>query len=355
MEKLVIYPFNTDSLLLAKYQQYLDQYEIIGFIENPEKDSDVVRHQYVSLLKMDIIFGSCKNLIREANAVLLLEDDQIAVEKYQSIIDSIKEYKTKLIITKELKNKMDTARIEDICILNESMDDLGNAVCKTLTYINIPVIAIMSVGEECNKYDIQIQVRNFFIKKGYKVLQFGSKQYSKLFNIHIFPEFLYSENISFEQKILRFNHYINNLVKEGDYDLLILGVPGGILPINDRFTNHFSEIPKIISEAVQLDINIISLYYEREIDLEFLNYLSSVSRYIFKCDTNYFNVSNTQLKYSNDEGKERVDYYYLDFEHMVDSIIAPCKYNIACCFTGNNTDKFFEAILNELIENIEII
>lgn len=353
MEKIAIYPFNANSFVFAKYQKNLKQYDVAGFIEYEECDSDVVRHQYAPMLGMDILIGSVKCLVKQADTILLLEDPQITISKYQFIINNIKKYKKKLLITKGLYDKLDTDGLNEVQLLDERIE-LGKERNSKFVNIDIPTIAIMSVGEECNKFDMQICAQDFFVNKGYKVLQFGTKEYSKLFNMYTYPDFLFAEQFSYECKILMLNHYIRKMLKQNEYDLLILGVPGGILPINDRFPNHFAEIPKIIAEAAQLDINIISIYYQQDKNMDIMEYVSAVSKYVYKCDTNYFNISNVQLKYSIDEGMERVDYYYLDPKY-IDIPTNSNEYKISCCFTGENIEIFFETILNELIENIEII
>lgn len=42
--------------------------------------------------------------------------------------------------------------------------------------IDIPVVAVMGIGQNVQKFDLQLYLRSRFIDKGYKVSQIGTKK-----------------------------------------------------------------------------------------------------------------------------------------------------------------------------------
>ncbi|MDY4115665.1 MAG: TIGR04066 family peptide maturation system protein, partial [Blautia sp.] len=98
--------------------------------------------------------------------------------------------------------------------------------------------------------------RKIFIEQNYKVFQVGTKDYSTLFELDNWPRFLFSQEISFPKKVFAFNRWIFERVKKLEPDIIILGIPGGIMPINNKICNYFGELALIISKALKIDVNI---------------------------------------------------------------------------------------------------
>ena len=79
----------------------------------------------------------------------------------------------------------------------------------------------------------------------------GSKNFSKIFDCYQFPTFMF-RNISEREKILAFQGYIRNIEKDEEPDIIIIGVPGGMMPFNEKFPGNFGITLYEVMLAVQL-------------------------------------------------------------------------------------------------------
>lgn len=68
------------------------------------------------------------------------------------------------------------------------------------------------------------------------------------------------------------------------------------MPISNYVTNNFGELSYVISNAVKSDLGILSIYYDRFIDVRLLNQFKLYGTYALKCPVNYINIANTQCE-----------------------------------------------------------
>lgn len=61
----------------------------------------------------------------------------------------------------------------------------------------------MGIGQNVQKFDLQLYLRSRFIDKGYKVSQIGTKKISGLFGLHPLPDFYLIHNIQMLIKCMR--------------------------------------------------------------------------------------------------------------------------------------------------------
>ena len=110
--------------------------------------------------------------------------------------------------------------IKDLCKRNNTkyhefksdLDDI-NIGDNILYQVKTPVILVSSLAEMADKFYTEMSIYNFFKSKGYNTKLIGTKSYSGLFNVNTFPEFMFNNRYSNEEKIIKFNHYIKVLEK----------------------------------------------------------------------------------------------------------------------------------------------
>ena len=57
-----------------------------------------------------------------------------------------------------------------------------------------------------------------------------------------------------------YTHLIHTKVKQQEYDVILVGCPGGVSEFEKYETNYFGELPLIISNALDVDIGFLALY-----------------------------------------------------------------------------------------------
>lgn len=76
-----------------------------------------------------------------------------------------------------------------------------------------------------------------------------------MLGFYSFPSFMYDSNISEVNKVLMFNRFVRKIEKVEAPDIIIIGIPGGIMPYNRQFTRAFEEQ---ISSHISIDSKSIS-------------------------------------------------------------------------------------------------
>ena len=184
---------------------------------------------------------------------------------------------------------------------------------ETLHIVEKPVIAILGMGENTEKFTIQLGLRGALHKLGYKVLAITSNELSSLLGIGSMPSFMYSEKLSLKQKIWQFNSYIYNAIQSEITDFVLIGIPGGITKYDRYIDAHYGELAYIISQAVEIDYTVASFYYNSMLNAEFLGYMDNfvanhlglyVDKYVISPTTCAFDLEKRAISYN---------YYLCDF------------------------------------------
>lgn len=177
--------------------------------------------------------------------------------------------------------------------------------------INTPVIYICDSFENLNKFDIEILLRKKFIKDGYKVLQLGTKQICDAFGFLSIPKFMYKNNVSDVDKVVMLNNYLKKLEVSENPDIIILGIPNGILSFSQKAIGDMGLSMYRIVQSVRPDAVILSIPYKNYTNEE-LDHLNSIVKTKFNVEVDYFNITPKALLPQPTEIKGRPKYLTLD-------------------------------------------
>ena len=220
---------------------------------------------------------------------------------------------------------IDEYKFRDISLKNEYIFDISK-----------PVILVFGLGESLDKFEIQVSLRDEFLKRGYKVSQVGSREGCELFGFHSFPDFMYSRSISESNKVVLFNHFIKNIEETENSDVLIIGVPGGIMPFNKTITNKFGILAYEICQAIRPDATILSTYlYD---DYNHLEKLVNIIQYKFNIEINCINISNKKVDFDETYNDNKIHFITLD-SNYVQSIKQNMSQSIPIFNIVNGEDK----------------
>lgn len=266
-EKAVIFPCDREFLALTKYIDF-DGYEISGLCVL--EDSSVIVDEAENIPVLDIVdidFGLFDNII-------LIDE---VYRSHAFIEDSIKHG----------KKVIDVAEIQKIG--NEKFIDIS----KEQT-IDIPVVCVAGVTHYTEKFYVQLAIRKRLMDYGYKVSQIGSKQYSGLFGFHSFPPFM-SEPMDNTERILLFRKYVKCIEQEEKPDIIVVGIPGGIMAVNKKHHFDFGMTAYMVSQAIEPDYVIMSMLYGKNYTKEQLEEINQTCRHKFNFEINSYHLSNALL------------------------------------------------------------
>lgn len=290
--KYAVYPYTLDNLYLSKVSENLLKSDI-SYIVPGGKISEVYNSGISMIYSMANIMSMQEV---DFDKVIIVDSNMVSYEEYDNAIKVFLEKNVRIILAtgiydEILYSKHSQKRIE-ICKGNEIVID--SIVHKNKQEIEVPIISVMGVGYNVSKFDVQLYLREMFLKKGYKVAQIGTKKISNIMGFYSIPDFMYNNRFSGEETILRFNEFVKKVEDKEKPDIIIIGVPEPILPLNKKHFFSFGIRAYEIYQAVDVDyciLNLLSGEYSDQFETEMKN----VCKYRYNVDIDDFFVSNFSI------------------------------------------------------------
>lgn len=320
--RLAVYPFDMEFMPVLRHKEFLDGYRITG-LASPNgwglcgKDAGYADGgSEIGILvndRFEDLFDKCDTVMFVPHECKM----DFVKNIYPKIVSAIKAKKDIICSIELPENILD--EISGMCKKNEVCFKYNNKKLskelsvqyEIITQICTPVVFVLGIGEKTHKFHIQLSLRESFLRKGYKVSQVGSRQDCELLGFHSFPDFMFKD-INESKKVVMFNHYIKSIEMSERPDVIIIGIPGGIMPFNNQFTNRFGILPYTVSQAVTPDATIFSALYN-DYKEEYFTVLRKSVKYKLGFDLSCFNLANLQLDLNTSKEQNRITYTNLDF------------------------------------------
>lgn len=351
-KKLAIYPFSEELMPILRHQNKIRNYELTyAIIPKGWESHDESRKQYMKYFCPEEKFYS-ENIINSIDAILLCKPVfQNDLSMYIRITDLAEKYNKQIMYVYELEREITKQNKKHwVCLKPEQVDTPQNS---ELFSIDVPVIMIFGLGENCEKWDVQLGLYDYFIQKGYNASLISSNGISQIMGLHNFPSCLDSPELTFSQQVKSLNAFIKKIELEEKPNLIILGVPGGIIKYSPTVPTGYGYLPFLISNATLPDISILSLYCG-EYGAEHVKKIQSACFYRFSAKVNYFHISKKVCNY--DLETKQMNYYSVDNPYLTEKIIRPQEnlpaFNI---LDEQSREKVFENIMKELQNNIAAV
>ena len=349
MKKLLIYPFTLSSMPILRYSGNLVDYnEVILVTESSfaalSSNCDVshVDGGLPVFAKMSANFEDAVVLVDD----VLFVDEIYDVDKFRRNFELAKKVNKQIFLSGNFDNKTYKDLEGFKALIAE--DYTANVTSQNrLLEMPVPVIAVMGMGQQCNKFDIQMGLRERFLERGYKVSQVGTKCYSSLFGFHALPKFT---KTALWEKILLYNLFFRDIVVREKSDVLIVGIPGGVMPIDECNTELFGETAIAISKSISPDMSILSMYLSDSLRFD-VKGLTGYFHYTLGATLDYFHISNTKIIFESD--LRSISYLVTDSNQMFDKT-KPMEnaYNV---FQTENAKIIYDQLISELQENLDIM
>lgn len=355
MNKIIVYPY---SILFAPFLRHLSnlqKYEIIGAVMPGKLIKEEVDASFVDEgLKMNVpILTDFESRLNECDTVLWAEYDYDENESfYNKVLYQInyaldmglniiccQELSETIIESFKTKARKNNCEFKYIMDINDNFNDLqdynGN--------VTVPVITVMGVTENCSKFETQLSISRIFKEKGYKVAQIGSRQACELLNIHSFPKFMINNQFSEIKKIELFRKYLIKLQSEENPDLIIVGIPGGIIPFNDKEKMHYGIFAYEIFNAIDSDYNIVNSWVDT-----YKNICKDLEKIVYyRYNTHIDAICLSNISVFNDHSI--IDRQSLEYNVYNIKKIEDCIQNVDYNSIYNVLD---ESSMNRLVDNI---
>lgn len=351
-KRLAIYPFCEEMLTILRHQNKIWDYKLTyAVIPKGWEFCDESRKQYEDQFCPEERFYS-ENLIDFTDAVLLCKPVFLSnMSVYDRMVALAEKCNKQIIYVYDLEPEIAKLNKKHwTCLKPEPADTPQNSEPFS---IDVPVVMVFGLGENCEKWDIQLGLYDYFTQKGYKATLISSNMISRIMGLRTLPACLDSPGLTFSQQVKSLNAFIKKVELEEKPNLIILGVPGGIMKYSKSVPNGYGYLPFLISNATVPDVSILSLYCG-EYGQEHIKEVKSSCFYRFGARVNYFHISQKVFNY--DFETKRINYYSVDVPYLIEKIIRPREampaFNI---LDEQSREKVFESIMKELQSNIASI
>ena len=353
--KKMIYPLNYECRELINHFGTLSDDEIIELVVKDNSKKYFANFaQFSKSLKCNISENFEKRL-NIVDALVLVNGSTISdyLEKIKLAKDKGKmifAVPSVIDLLSELEAEKDVMQLEDVINI-EQVEDV-----QEILEIDVPVISVMGVGLNCDKFSCELYLRKYYQELGYKVLQFGSKEIAPLFGFSSLPKFVLDHKIPIKDRIVYFNHFIIEQIKCEQPDIIIIGSPDGIIPLNLAIHNNYGESSLILSSAIAIDYVVVGVYFDENLQEDFLQYLENCIKYKYNSELISVCISNTTYEPTAESFGKKVKYYHLDTENICEQLVINKRDKALCNVHDLETMKLMaDKTLKHLQENVDIV
>lgn len=361
IHRTMIYPFDRESVSLVRHCNMIDNVKFVKLISLngwgfTGKDASCVDNGPIIGITVE---NNYTDSLKSCDTVLFCKPSvEIDVRRYiyPKIIEAAESVKN-IICTLELEKDI-KEKVEEICKKNNTIfkyyadkyNDIEKPESKRIFNISTPIICVTGTCEHTNKFEVQLNLKEKIQNMGYRVAHIASRRGCELLNSHSFPDFMYSNQISEEAKIILFNYYVKYIENTENPDVIIVGVPGGIIPYNNNFTEGFGIIAYEISQAIKADVVIFSTLCEN-LESGFLEAVTNTYKYKFGENIDCINIANSAVNIENSELSGKLQFNSIDWTY-VDKKKIQCKCNdvdIYNCFNEDDMNAMVKLVIDKLV------
>lgn len=226
-------------------------------------------------------------------------------------------------------------------------EEYGESIPLSVRQIRTPVIVVLGDGELCDKFEIQLMLRERMMQMGYQVCSISSRTGCEASGVYSHPAFMNEKRLSETEKIVYYNNYIKKLEKLEHPDVFILGIPGGMLPLSKKKYGDFGVRAYEIFQAVTPDFLVLSLHMG-EYNRKYLEEMKRLFQYRFSTDIDCFFISSCGI--DSFSFHQDTPLKYLDFpEEKVREAIGRVE-GISDIYSRQDAGHIAERVVEKLTE-----
>lgn len=350
--RVSLFPHNYEADTICKFKEDLNDFDINAVISYCENKTDSMNMQEDILYTDDSKAG----LVGSNGLVLCDNVQKLGKKAYLNRLKDAADCNKPIYVSSYLYNWLGGGcfRDNEVVMLNNYIEK-GEYSSTSLLEIGCPVVSILGMGENCDKFALLLSTRRYLKDKEYKVLAISANPLAKLMGCETFPPYLYESNLSIVEKVIKINHYIYGLVEEQEPDIVLISHASGVMTLSEYEYNYFGEISYILSNAVASDYGIFCTYYNKHYTEEYFKELELLCKIRLGIDILWFYVSNQA--YKTDMESKRVEYQFYDKVFCEKNFPADL-YGEKRIVISENVEKIANAmdeLVNLLSDNPEII
>ena len=353
--KWMVYPASRYVSVLARYREMISDCEEIRFVIPNGWGADGADFSTLdggSLTGVKISHDF-EGSLKEADAVLFAEGPIPLPERFllERVNQAAQAGKPVVFeqLPEELRNKLPGQYevLRDNGLISVKRPSFQDPEIST---VPVPVVFVMGTGPHTNKLEVQAALGRYFQAQGYSVSHVASRNLGSFLGFHTIPESLFTQARTTRDKIILLNRYFHKVYLQDKPEVMILGLPGGIMPVNPVRFEDFGERAYLISQAVTPDATVLCSY-TLDLTQEYAEEMQAVCRYRLGAVVKHLVISGTGMEISSDTRQTQ-------YSMVPGSLIRPsCEAGlkgVGCYYALDSKDMetLGAAVLQELTENL---
>lgn len=373
-ETVLIFPFDSHFAPILKYTEFVRNYSKVYLMTLPGWSLFKNDVEIIDLYNnVELIVSSDFQLTSEIDTVIFTESDNKmdfdeyiypkfleAIDKGKKVINLIKLNRKYLDLIEDNCKRNDVefynyVKIDESQVANINPDE----ITKKIFDINIPVVSIISTSECTDKFSCQLQLYNYIRKHDYKVCLISSRSYAEFLGFKTFPAFMFSSELAENDKVYRFNNFIKEIENEESPDIIILSLPGPILPFNQKVNYGFGITAFEVFHAIYSDLTILCVNHDYYLP-KYFDEIYNTIKYRFGSEVSYINISNKQIDWieMKNTNPNEVKFLTINDQFMkkrMNELKKISKYPIFSISCSFDVDIIFKSLLDKLTEEDNVI
>lgn len=366
MKKVAVFPYDLYFSPILKNQNLLNDIEIIqifslkgwGFVGESLAFSN--KDEFMSDKVISDIMD--ENITFDFDTLWIVGSNNHLDESYlYNVIEIMAKKNINIMVSKVLNNDQ-ISKIQQICQIEQAnVEFIKNSEIEIsdtneIIYpIGKPIISVSGLDIKTNKFELQLELKSRLEKDGYNVALISSRSECFLINEHPLPSFLSSNEISEKTKILMFNHLIKMISNDDNVDVIIVGVPSGVMPNSKLQVANFGITAFHIFNAVSPDFNIFSIHCNGNND-KYLDELYQLMKYKFSIEIDCFNLSNIAQDPFSVNKLTDIEYILYNNDYPKEEI-SKLEYKKCPLFERRSYENMYNFLINQLssYDDLEVL
>lgn len=360
MEKILIYPYNKCYEAVAKCRNLPYGNEIASLVSpngwgliGEEVISDEVS------LKIEQDFTSELN---KCTLVWFVEDDKVTLPRdlLASKIEETVNNNKKIIFTR-YKSREEFLKwqhyiLPELNVTSHYMKDYKDTFERKACYdLATPVVTVLGVEENTDKFAVQVAIITELRKRGYSVSGVSSRADSDVIGIHSFPLFMFEHSLTEAEKIIKFNHVIRAIEVNEKPDIIVVGIPGGALEFDNVNHNNYGVIAYEISKAVSSDFGVVCIPYLEQMNGNYQTLSDEISGR-FKIPVDVFHIAAVAEDVMELNETSKRSFITLDRDFINRKINSYNNNTIVNVLNGSDCEKVVNKIIEVLsVDEIDVV
>ncbi|WP_251860977.1 TIGR04066 family peptide maturation system protein [Clostridium sp. Marseille-Q2269] len=356
MNKVMLYPYDMESLPIVKYEELITGLNIVSLVS--PRGWGLTGREINNDNKSLRISDNFSEKLAECETVWFVDSkNDIDFNKFiLPKIEEVNNLRKNIIYTRKFINKEEDVikvNVPNYSLFKDNYYDCSYVMSQQLYDIDVPIIFVSGITEYTDKFDIQLAVGREFTERGYRVSNITSRKIGNLFRMYSIPDFMFDKTFTETEKILKFNYFVKEIEMLENPDLIILGIPQNILPLSRIFTGDMGVLGFEISQAVLPDCVILSVMYG-EYDYETLLRIGKEASVRLGKDIDYYNICNRMIEVEDTEIKRKIQFLTLSNQLVFEKVDYLKNDNIYALNENKEISRLVDNIIKKLSTYREI-